>query len=80
MSYQEFLVEREQIDYFIRRGYLIKRIYENLSGTFVEFELKRSNSSREQKLQKTLHIYNADARKYVSSLLIQQLKQTAAPF
>ncbi|WP_420768261.1 hypothetical protein ACNR9V_12835 [Parageobacillus thermoglucosidasius] len=75
MSYQEFLAEKEKIDYLIQQGYFIKNVRENLSGAFVEFELKRSDSSGKKGSTQVLHIQNADARKYFSSLLIRQMKQ-----
>jgi hypothetical protein len=75
MSYQEFLVERDQIDYLIQQGYYIKSVKENLSGAFVEFELKEPDPSGKKNFTETLHIKNADARKYFSTLLIQQMKQ-----
>ncbi|AEH48413.1 hypothetical protein [Parageobacillus thermoglucosidasius] len=75
MSYQEFLAEKEKIDYLIQQGYFIKNVRENLSGAFVEFELKRSDSSGKKDSTQVLHIQNADARKYFSSLLIRQMKQ-----
>jgi hypothetical protein len=75
MSYQEFLAERDQIDYLIQQGYYMKSVTENLSGAFVEFELKEPDSSGKKNLLETLHVKNADARKYFSYLLIQQMKQ-----
>jgi hypothetical protein len=75
MSYQEFLAERDQIDYLIQHGYYIKNVTENLSGAFVEFELKVPDSSGKKNTNEILHVKNADARKYFSYLLIQQMKQ-----
>jgi hypothetical protein len=75
MSYQEFLAERDKIDYLIQQGYYIKNVRENLSGAFVEFELKIPDSSGKKDTTQILHIKNADARKYFSSLLIRQMKQ-----
>ncbi|UCZ51418.1 hypothetical protein LGQ02_11030 [Bacillus shivajii] len=67
-AYQEFVEERDKIDFLIDKGYQIKSVIENLSGAFVEFELK-DNERRETK---TLHILNAETRKYFSTLLIKQ--------
>jgi hypothetical protein len=50
-------------------------VRENLSGAFVEFELKIPDSSGKKDTTQILHIKNADARKYFSSLLIRQMKQ-----
>ncbi len=73
MTYHQFLREREQIDYLIEQGYYMKSVKENLSGSFVEFE-KEDSLSETRDIQ-TLHITNADARKYFSSLLIRQLRK-----
>ncbi|GAD13396.1 conserved hypothetical protein [Geobacillus kaustophilus GBlys] len=51
----------------------MKSVKENLSGSFVEFE-KEDSLSETRDIQ-TLHITNADARKYFSSLLIRQLRK-----
>ena len=39
-EYQEFLQERDRIDYLVQMGYKIKTITENLSGAIVEFRKK----------------------------------------
>ncbi|WP_240371652.1 hypothetical protein [Anoxybacteroides rupiense] len=77
MSYQEFLVERERMDALLCRGYVIKRVHENLSGAFIEFALPTPAASESKQPLQTLHIQTADARKYVSSLLIQQMKRSS---
>ncbi|MBB6285292.1 MULTISPECIES: hypothetical protein [Geobacillus] len=73
MTYHQFLSEREKIDYLIEQGYCMKSLKENLSGSFVEFA-KADPLSGTIDIQ-TLHITNADARKYFSSLLIRQLQK-----
>lgn len=65
-SFKEFLEERNQIDSLIMRGYKIKTIRESLDGAFVEFE-----NGKEIEENITLHIVNADTRKYFVSLLRQ---------
>ncbi|MDF0725485.1 hypothetical protein PY093_02010 [Cytobacillus sp. S13-E01] len=68
-DYQEFLQERDRIDFLLQKGYTIKNITENLSGAFVDFE-------KGDKIE-TLHILTADARKYFSVALINQQKEGA---
>ncbi|NBI27961.1 hypothetical protein [Chengkuizengella marina] len=73
-SYNQYLVEKEKIDALLQRGYKIKNVRENLSGSFVEFELKDISENRKFENKKTLLVTNADARKYFSSLIIQEKK------
>lgn len=76
-DFQEFLAERDEIDYLIQQGYLIKGVTENLSGAFVEFELPASSGrSEQQQRYERLHIKTADARKYFSVLLLKQSQKT----
>ncbi|NDI35453.1 hypothetical protein [Chengkuizengella sediminis] len=71
-SYQQFLVEKEKIDTLLQRGYKIKNVRENLSGSFVEFELENNCENNKFENKKTLLVTNADARKYFSSLIFQE--------
>ncbi|MFB6468787.1 hypothetical protein ACE38V_18680 [Cytobacillus sp. Hz8] len=71
-EYQQYLQERDKIDYFIQKGYRIKMITENLSGAFVEFEKREIN--QENSVSEILHILTADARKYFSVKLMEQQK------
>ncbi|WP_163102347.1 hypothetical protein [Peribacillus alkalitolerans] len=71
-DYQQFLSEREKIDFMIEKGYRIKGVNENLSGSFVEFE----NTSLDRENTETLHIQTAEARKYFSVILIKQQQKT----
>ncbi|WP_409253796.1 hypothetical protein V1502_07810 [Bacillus sp. SCS-153A] len=64
-EYQEFLSERDKIDYLIQEGYRIEKVSENLSGAFVLF------TNPAEKKSTTLHVKTANARKYFSNLLIQ---------
>ncbi|ADC49864.1 hypothetical protein BpOF4_09040 [Alkalihalophilus pseudofirmus OF4] len=75
-DYQEYLAERDEIDYLIQQGYVIKGVTENLSGAFVEFELPAQSMSRGQQQYERLHIKTADARKYFSVLLLKQAQKT----
>lgn len=68
-EYQQFLQEREQIDFLIDKGYKIKNTNENLNGAVVEFE-KIENSDETN--NETLYIQTPNARKYFSVKLIQQ--------
>ena len=67
MSYQEFLAERDKIDFLIQKGYSIRAVLENLDGSFVQFERKDNEKSETE----TLHIRTADGRKYFSAFLIR---------
>lgn len=69
-EYQDFLQERDRLDFMIQQGYRIKNVTENLSGAFVEFE----NGEGEYE---TLKILTPDARKYFSVLLLKQQKTGA---
>ena len=70
-DYQQFLAERDKIDYFIDKGFRIKNVEENLEGAFLLLE-KRAGADKQEE---TLHIKHADSRKYFSSLLIRQLQK-----
>jgi len=72
-DYNEFVAEKEKIDYLLELGYIIKGVNENLSGTFLEFEYLGEDSSN-PKIEK-LHILNAKTRKYFSNILMQQQRQ-----
>jgi hypothetical protein len=65
-EYQQFLVERNKVDFLIQKGYLISNILENLNGSYVDF-IHPNDHSKE-----TLHISTANGRKYFSSILIKQ--------
>ncbi|MBN8250318.1 hypothetical protein [Priestia flexa] len=68
-DYQHFVAEREKIDFLIEKGFIIKSVTENLSGAFLELERIKQGKVEKEKL----HILTADARKYFSGILIQQL-------
>ncbi|PLS05318.1 hypothetical protein CVD27_09975 [Neobacillus cucumis] len=70
-EYQQFLEERDLVDYYIQKGFQIKTITENLSGAYVLFEKKDSNDEKETETE-TIHILTPAARKYFSVRLIQQ--------
>ncbi|SFF96523.1 hypothetical protein SAMN05216353_11634 [Halobacillus alkaliphilus] len=72
-TYQEFEIEREKIDFLLEKGYTIKGVTENLSGAFVEFEYQGNNPDKSKK--ERLHILHPDARKYFSTILVQQQRQ-----
>ncbi|MED4207120.1 hypothetical protein [Neobacillus mesonae] len=65
-EYQQYLAERDKIDFYIQKGYRIHQVKEHLNGATVEFVHPNGNVSE------TLLIGNANARKYFSSLLIKQ--------
>ncbi|MDP5274242.1 hypothetical protein [Chengkuizengella axinellae] len=71
-SYQKYLDEKEKIDSLLQKGYKIKNIHEDLSGSHLEFELDGIDESSELEIKETLLITNADARKYFSTILFQK--------
>lgn len=66
-TYMEFLIERNKIDSLMKKGYMIKNVRETLDGAYVDFE----NQDEEEQFI-TLHLMNADTRKYFGSLIIKQ--------
>lgn len=72
-SYNEFVAEREKIDFLIEQDYVIKGVTENLSGAYVEFEYRGNDSSKNK--TEVLHFLHADTRKYFSNIIIKQQKQ-----
>ena len=72
-SYNEFVAEREKIDFLIEQDYFIKGVTENLSGAFLEFAYGGTDAEKSKK--ETLHVLNADTRKYFSTILIQQKQE-----
>ena len=68
MSEYQFVKEEiQQIDQLLAENYIIKSINENLEGAFVTFINLENNEER------LLHIKMADARKYFSTKLLEQL-------
>jgi len=65
-EHQQFLDERDKIDFLIQKGFRIHQVHEHLNGSSVDFYHPEVNKTE------TLLIGNANARKYFSSLLIQQ--------
>lgn len=72
-DHREFEAEREKIDFLLEQGYVISGVTENLSGAFVEFQYKGNDSDKSEK--ERLHILHPDARKYFSTILVQQQKK-----
>lgn len=72
-SYQEFLAERDKIDFLLQTGYVIKAVRESLDGAIVEFEQYPLQQATGNNKTETLRISTADARKYFVSLLIKQM-------
>ena len=67
-EYQFVEKEIQQIDELLAENYIFKSIKEDLEGAFVTFMNVENNDER------LLHIKMADARKYFSSKLSEQLK------
>ncbi|GGF15087.1 hypothetical protein GCM10010954_12100 [Halobacillus andaensis] len=73
-SYREFALEREKIDFLLEQGYVMTAVTENLSGAFIEFTYEGNDPKKEKK--ERLQILHPDSRKYFSTILFQQQKQT----
>ena len=69
-DYQQFLQEREQIDFLLEKGYKISKVTEDLNGAFVDFA--KLNAKADEAVTETLHISTANARKYFAVKLIEQ--------
>ena len=54
-DYQQFLQERDQMDFLLQKDYKIKKVTENLNGALVDFE-KGKNTE-------TLYIGNSRGKK-----------------
>jgi hypothetical protein len=65
-DYQQFLDERDKIDFLIQKGCHIGGVKEHLNGSNVEFIHPKGN------VTETLLIGTANARKYFTSLLLKQ--------
>ncbi|KQL55122.1 hypothetical protein AN964_17475 [Heyndrickxia shackletonii] len=65
-DYQQYINEKDNIDDFIQKGFLISHVRENLDGAYVEF------SHPVEGKKETVLIGTANARKYFSSILIRQ--------
>ncbi|ETI68902.1 hypothetical protein [Neobacillus vireti] len=65
-DYQQFLDERDKIDFLIQKGCQINSVREHLNGASVDFLHPNGN------VTETLLIGTANGRKYFSSLLISQ--------
>ncbi|USK71212.1 hypothetical protein [Peribacillus asahii] len=70
-EYQEYVKERDQIDFLIQNGYRFKQINENLDGALVEFEKSEDLSEKKKEI---LNILTPNARKYLSAKLLEQQK------
>jgi hypothetical protein len=66
-EYQQFLQERDRIDFLIQKGYRIKKVTETLNGDMVEFE-------KDKEEVEILQVSTPNARKYFSVKMIQQKK------
>ncbi|WP_373895519.1 hypothetical protein [Virgibacillus sp. CBA3643] len=65
-SYNDFLTEKLQVDDLIKKGYIVINSKGTLDGDVVEFENKTTFD------KKTIRLTNADARKYYTTLYIEQ--------
>ena len=65
-DYQQYLNERDKLDFLIQKGFRINAVHEHLNGASVEFYHPGNKETA------TLLIGTANARKYFSNLLIKQ--------
>ncbi|MFJ8257228.1 hypothetical protein ACIQ4Z_08040 [Peribacillus asahii] len=72
-EYQQYVKERDQINFLIQNGYKFKQITENLDGALVEFEKSENSSERKKEI---LNILTPNARKYLSAKLLEQQQAT----
>lgn len=70
-DYEQFLQERDRIDFLIEKGYRITNITESLNGDFVLFE----NDAED--IKEPLQIISPEGRKYFAVILIKQQKPGA---
>ncbi|TVY10499.1 hypothetical protein [Paenibacillus cremeus] len=71
--YDEFVREKEAVDRILSSGFAIRGLRESLDGTEVRFSKDKNVE------QEVLLLLNADARKYVTTLIFtQQLRQAKA--
>ncbi|MFT8321755.1 MAG: hypothetical protein ABF649_12685 [Bacillus sp. (in: firmicutes)] len=73
-AYTEFIEEKAKLDALVSEGYRIFGIYENLSGALVEFG-RLDNKELHSEEKKQIKILTADARKYLSGILIDQQRE-----
>jgi transcription antitermination factor NusA-like protein len=69
-EYQQYLQERDKIDFFTQKGFTIQRVTETLNGSFVDFV----NEQSEEKETVTLHVATAEGRKYFSVMILKRQK------
>ena len=65
-DHQQFLAERDKVDFFIQKGYRLNAVTEHLNGASVDF------LHPDGKQTETILIGTANGRKYFSSLLMKQ--------
>lgn len=63
-DYLQSMGEMKQVDDYLDKGFKVHKVYENLSGMFVELE--------RQEEELCLQILTADARKYFAAKLQEQ--------
>lgn len=69
-AYLQTIDEIDQIDRLLLQKYCMKTFTENLDGAKIEFYHQESNDSKE------LHIGSADARKFASVKVFEQVYKT----
>ncbi|WP_308634559.1 hypothetical protein [Paenibacillus silvisoli] len=68
-EYQEFLEEKAAIDDYLEQGYRIVNVIEDLSGDRLRLEPPAGGDGKPV----TLHLRNANARKYWTARLLSDL-------
>lgn len=72
-DYQQYVQERDKIDFFIQKGYRIVKVIEDLNGALISFE--KTNKLNKNEVSESLRVSTAHGRKYFAVKLIQQTKQ-----
>jgi hypothetical protein len=67
--YDEVLQEINKIDHYLRQGFTVTAVKEDLSGALAEF------TSPDKGDQVTLHILTAEARIHLSNRILKQLQR-----
>jgi hypothetical protein len=65
--YDEVLEEKNRMDHYLKQGYVISAVKEDLSGAVMQL-----TSTQDPQEQVTLHILTAEARIHLANQLVKQ--------
>ncbi|MBM7568187.1 hypothetical protein [Paenibacillus sacheonensis] len=81
-AYAEFVSEKQAVERLLAEGYAIAGVTEGLDGMAVRFKMPPSadepREGRVPDVEQIVRIRNADARKYVGTLLFMAQRETPA--